>query len=438
MAGELVRKVILPLVTTQTASLLADLTKALGVSRDVLASDEETAQAWHGLPKLLENIPPQLRSVLHVRMCVAVATGLFDSAVNYAWNSAMIELREKVRGFGIYVVPQITGKKFDEQDLLDLKDADLLTLCLSLNLMAEDGYFFLDQCREVRNSFSAAHPPIGTLDAHEFLGFLNRCAKYALTDTHNPKGVDTGAFIAALKKSRYSEPQTVEWTNRLTNTHEAQRHLLIGMLHGIYCDPDSSEETRLNALDLCQHFAPEFPAKLKSDLINRHSNYIAENQPKRQEASRAFFQKLALLALLSQTERHSIISGAARRLMTVHLEWNNFYNEPPFATRLLELSAQAGIPETAQAEYVLTVAVCGAGNPYGVSVAAVPSYQAMVRGFSPREIKILLDLPQQQNRLSARLGGNPSCRRRFKELVALVEPASVPISSQALHKKWTT
>ena len=84
-------------------------------------------------------------------------------------------------------MPEITGNPFDEQKLLDLQDSDLLTLCLDLNLITEDGYFMLDQCRDIRNDFSAAHPTIGQVDAYEFVNFLNRCAKYALSNLVNPK-----------------------------------------------------------------------------------------------------------------------------------------------------------------------------------------------------------------------------------------------------------
>ena len=71
-------------LTPVTASALAQLTSALGVPRDWLASDDEIQSAVSGLPRLIERIPQQMRSVLHVRMCVAVVTGLFDAAVNYA------------------------------------------------------------------------------------------------------------------------------------------------------------------------------------------------------------------------------------------------------------------------------------------------------------------------------------------------------------------
>ncbi len=86
---------------------------------------------------------------------------LNDSAINYAWNGSILQLRGKVKKFGLSVVQQIISKPdFDESKLLDLKDAELLTLCLKLNLVSEQGHTLLNQCREVRNNFSAAHPAL--------------------------------------------------------------------------------------------------------------------------------------------------------------------------------------------------------------------------------------------------------------------------------------
>ena len=125
-------EVKLPAILANTSAALIALTDALGVHRSVLASDDSIETAWNTLPSLLKKIPPQLRTAGLARMCVAVASGLFDSAINYVWNSAVIELREKVKRFGLPVVAQIKGKNFDEAVLVDLKDADLLNLCLEL------------------------------------------------------------------------------------------------------------------------------------------------------------------------------------------------------------------------------------------------------------------------------------------------------------------
>jgi len=101
-------------------SVLTQLTTALGVPRDVVAADDQIEHAWSQLPRLIKRIPPELRDERIVKMCVAVASGLFDAAINYVWDAAVVELREKVRRFGIAVVPQVLDdKSFDEDSLLD-------------------------------------------------------------------------------------------------------------------------------------------------------------------------------------------------------------------------------------------------------------------------------------------------------------------------------
>ena len=127
--------VALPDVAHHSGDLLQKLTSALGVDRDILASDDQIGHAWDELPRVLERIPPPLRDERIVRMSVAVACGLFDASINYVWNATIVELREKVRRFGINIVPQILNEPFDEEKLLDLRDAELLDLCRKLNLI---------------------------------------------------------------------------------------------------------------------------------------------------------------------------------------------------------------------------------------------------------------------------------------------------------------
>lgn len=423
----------LPAVVEQTTPILAALTQALGVPRDVLASDEEIETAWINLPRVLKKIPPNLRTAGLARMCIAVASGLFDSAINYIWNSSIIELRDKVRRFGLNVVAQLRGKSFDEAALLDLKDAELLNLCLELNLITEDGYFFLDQCRDVRNNFSSAHPAVGTIDDNEFISFVNRCAKYALGYEHNPVGVDIQAFIQAIKGQKFTDSQKDEWVERLSETHEVQREMLFGTMHGIYSDPSSSEEARLNAFFVSSEFVSEFTPKTKSDLIDRHSEYLAKGDEKRHKASQNFFEKLGLLELLGESERHSLISSACKQLMSVHQAFDNFYNEPPFAERLQQLTSQGAVPDTAKNEFVTTVITCAVGNQYGTSHAAYPFYKKMIQSFSPREVVIMLEIPNTATIVAQRIKSYSRCEKAFKNLAYLVDRETVPT---LLKKKY--
>jgi len=425
----------LPAIINRTTPALTVLTQAMGIPRDVLASDEEIRIAWMNLRHVLMKIPPDLRTEEIVKMCVAVASGLFDSAINYIWNLSITVLRQKVRAFGLNVVAQIRGKQFDEKTLLELRDADFLKLCLELNLITEEGFFFLDQCRDIRNNFSAAHPPAGTIDANEFISFVNRCAKYALGHEYNPVGVDIQEFIKAVKGPKFTESQKDEWIGRLSKTHEAQREMLFGMLHGIYTDPGSSEEARLNAISISSAFATRFTPKIKSDLIDRHSEYLAKGDEKRHKTSQKYFEKLGLLNLLNETERHALISTACKQLLSVHQDFNNFYNEPPFAKRLLDLSTQGAVPDTAKNEYVTTVVTCAVGNPYGTSRAAYPYYVKMIKAFTPKEVSIMLDLPGTSSIVAQRIKTFSRCNEAYRKLVDLIAPDSVPTQWQKKYER---
>jgi hypothetical protein len=430
--------VALPSLPDQMLPAINALTTSLGIPREVLSPDEEIAWAWQNLPRELRAIPAgQLQGELIARMCVAVSVGLFDGAINYIWNATVLHLRQRIRDFGLSVVAQIQQKDFEEKHLSELQDSELLVLCLKLNLITEDGFYFLDQCRDTRNNFSAAHPTIGKINDREFTTFLNRCIRYALSDESSPRGVDIGSFITAIKAARFAEGQRDVWVQRLDATHDAQRQLLFGMVHGIYCDPASPEQARLNALDLSIACQARFTAGVRSDLINRHSDYLAKGDTARHGVSQQFFERLGLLDLLNESERHAVISTAVRRLWTVHQGMNNFHNEPPFAERVRKLSEQGSIPATAQEEFVQVVVGSYIGNGYGVSWAAEPHYESMIRSFSPREVHHLLFLTRDGTIIARRIQGHPLCRSRFAQAVRLIDRATVPQTALPDYDRWT-
>lgn len=418
---------LLPALPTTVLPAIEQLVSALGIPRNALASAEEIEYAWRDLPRELREIPEHLRGELIARMCVAVSTGLFDGAMNYIWNAAILHLRDKIRIFGLPVVAQILQKDFEEKHLLELQDSRLLELCLKLNIVDEDGFFFLDQCRDVRNNFSAAHPTLGKVNDREFTTFLNRCVRHALADSSSPQGVDIGAFISAVKGPRFNDQQCGIWVQRLASTHDAQRQMLISMVHGIYCDPNTPEQARLNSIDICRGLIPSFNASIRSELINNHTEYVAKGYQDKHAASLQFYEKLGLLGLLNESEQHHIFTRAIRRLWDVHNGMNNFYNEPAFAERLLELTSQSAVPETAQEQYVQTVGCCRVGNGYGISNAAVRYYDQMIQNFSPREISSLIQsATQNANPLGRRVQCGGSYRANFKTLLGLIDPASIP------------
>lgn len=69
-------------------------------------------------------------------------------------------------------------------------------------------------------------------------------------------------------------------------TFTAQRQLLIPSLMGIYCDPDSPETTRLNALKICTLIQDYIDEKAKSAMIDQYNKYFVKGDSARCSAAR--------------------------------------------------------------------------------------------------------------------------------------------------------
>ncbi len=287
----------------------------------------------------------------------------------------------------------------------------------------------MDQCRDVRNNFSAAHPTLGKINDREFVTFLNRCTKYALGESSSPKGVNISAYITALKAGRFSGGQAQIWVERLAQTHDAQRQLLIGMAHGIYCDPNTPEPARLNALDICDSLKEGFTASVKSDLINKHSEYLAKGDEKRHTASQQYFEKLGLLGLLNESEQHAVFSRAIERLNSAHLGLNNFYNELHSLKGLQSFHSKGSSGNSARI-ICASNQCCFIGNGYGVSWAAEPYYKKMIESFSPREISLMVACGCWKSALHRRISGNASIKSRYKEALKLIDRRACQVVSK--------
>lgn len=419
------KNISLPDTLNTTLEVIQDITDSLRVPRDVLASDDEIMYAWRDLPREIMRIPPELRNELTVRMCIATSVGLFDSALNYIWNSVIISLRKKIENFGFSFVGQTLNKKFEESDLNNLRDSELLDLCYKLKLLSEDGYFLLNQCRDIRNNFSSAHPSMARIDDRELIVFISRCCKYGIGDDYALKGIDVPGFLSSIKGRKLSSDEIDIWVQNLHETFSAQRTLLVPMLMGIYCDSESSETTRLNALRICSGISSLFDDSIKSQLIIQYNDYFVNGKKEKWNAAKIFFEKLNLINLLSTSDQHAIVKNACDNLLNAHNGFNNFYNEPPFAERLYELSKSNSIPETVQSEYVYAVLMGYVGNGYGVSNAAIKYYKSMIENFSPREIGYMIDLLKSKTLFSYKVNNFQSCKTRYLEALNIVDKESM-------------
>lgn len=428
-------EILLPDLPNSSKTQLDELLQILRLPRSVIASETEVSAAWRELPFVLTQIPNEGRNELIARMLIATSVGLFDGAINYIWNALIVSLRNRINRFGLRVISTILAKNFDETVLNEMRDSELLDLCFSLDLLSAEAYFFLSQCREVRNNFSSAHPNIALIDNYELITFVNRCCKFGLVEDRIIRGVDINQLLVSLKSQKLDEPQIELLSESIHQTYYEQQHLLIPMMYGIYCDPTQQESTRLNVLDLCTKTKDIFDDKILSDIVKQHVEYSLKQDEGKSSLSRDFFFKLNLVGYLSDAEQVSIVKKVIQALYNAHNNMYNFYNEPPFAEKLMELTKSMVIPAIVRKEYVHTVVVCYVGNRYGVSTAAIEYYEAMIRSFNGRDIDILLKLCNEDNLLSNRVNNYPNCLARYQDAVRLLDQKSVATYSVHLYEQ---
>lgn len=410
-----------PTIFQQSEDSLSKLTMALNLPREILPASKDIDHVINELPELLGNMREDIRDEKIVKLCLASGVGLFDAAVNYIWDQTVIELRKKIIRFGLDVVSEILEKKYEEKDVNELQDSTLLDICLTLQIINDEGYYYLSQCRDMRNNCSAAHPSIGKIDKYELVNYINRCIKFALSeDLIEVVGISIKDLLPVLSEKTFTSDQLSFWNQRIEDSNSIQKIALFKMLHGKYCDPKSSSIVRGNILSLSIQCKSLISDKAIGEIINCYNNYVGKNDEKRKAASEEFLTKVGLFDSLNITIQHTIISRLCKQLYNTHFSLNNFYNEPPYADYLCFVSEQAEIPDTVKAEFVEVVVYCAVGNPYGVSNLAIPSYHKMVQEFSPKEIEYMIKMEQNDSYFHSLLRNNANCKSRFKMLLNMV------------------
>lgn len=381
-------------------TFLSAITHDLGVSRDILPTEEDIQHAWNELPNLLRQVPKESINPMLVKMCIAVKSGLFDSAVNYIWNTSVTALRSKLKKFGLQVAAKILNRNdLDDNKIYDLKDNDLLQICLKLNLISEDGYFFLNQNREIRNNYSLAHPNKNneTIEKYELYSFFERCIKYSFNDDRELIGIDFKDFTQSLKSGSFSEDAISLWNDRIKKTTSAQRSSIFSLLYGVYVDKNSLESERGNAFKLLQLTRDTMSDNEISVLVEQYNTYLVKPDETKKTASRDLFKRLNLISYLTDSEKISIFSKAIDLLQQSHDGFDNFYNEVPFAEKLLQLRDSSAVPDILKEKYVTCLLDCYTGNPYGVSWGAIQFYENMIKELTSKEINIIIMLLNDKN-----------------------------------------
>lgn len=417
-------------LTTKGDLVVNEVVASLGMPRDILPPDEDISMALTLLPRELNLIPERLRNKFIAKAVVASSVGLFDGAIIYVWNCVITELRSRVSSFGMEMIAQISGSSKPDNFLDKIQDVDLIDLCYQLNIIDEQGHFYLQQCREIRNHASIAHPSNIDIDDRELINFISRCCKYGLSEITISTGIDIKSLNAILSIEDNSESLD-HFVSILNTTFRSQQTLIYQILYSNYIDPSKTSTVRANALRIAKSASNVLSdnPEIIVELLEKHQSNLLSGSKDKRINSTNFIEAIGQLNSLSDVEKISAFRKAINHLRSAHYGMNNFYNEPPFAERLQELSEKiTPIPEPIIEKYVEVNLECYVGNSYGVSWAAIGFCEKMLKNLTPKGIECMLG---KLNSTSQTL--NSEQKSRIQDLLEFYSSYPIVTSTQKIQ-----
>ncbi|MEH7887005.1 hypothetical protein V7654_22135 [Bacillus sp. JJ1609] len=418
-----------------TEPIINSLTASLGIPRTVLASQEDIGIVWSNLRKILENVKIEYRHELLARMVVSIRMGLFSAAVNDMWNTAILALRQKVKNFGYSEAASFLERDINEKLLSEIRDKELVDICVELGFIDDDSYFFINTCREIRNNYSSAHPSNSMLDGTELIFFMHQCTKHILSNDTQYEGFPVSQFMAVIKQGKISDQVKETYVEKIQRANELQRSAILKMLFANYVDEKNDENVRGNCLTITRDTWDSYSDNAIAELLGLYSSYMMKGSADKKGYSERFFEKVGALDLLPQDKVASIVLTAIKDLEEAHHGMDNFYNEKPFAERLA-VSFDKKIPIPILKRYTYVVALCYVGNRYGTSDSALPFYQQMIENFSLREVEQLFSVVTEDNYLKSRIESVPRCKNMFVKLIKLLNADAIPVKNKTIYEAW--
>lgn len=439
MSYLVVKEVQLPdFEASDSEKIIQSVVNSLGVPRHILASEEDIETVWLSLRPILEKINLEFRHEVLARMVVSIRMGLFSAAVNDMWNTAILALRQKVKNFGYTEASSFLERDITDTKIVELRDKDLIDICVKLGFLDDTAYFFINNCREIRNNYSSAHPSSSMLDGIELNYFMHQCTKHILGNGIVYEGFPVAEFMRILKNDEMNKLTEQTFIDKIKKANELQQSAILKMLFSNYVDEDNDEFVRNNCLKILEKTWHVYNQSAIAEVLELYATFAIKGAKLKKKYAERLFEKLGKIELIPKDQRIGILLMAIKDLENSHHGMDNFYNEKPFALRLSEMGHRS-IPKPVIYRYVYVVALGYVGNSYGTATSAEPYYEKMIKNFSLKDVEVLFEIiedKQGDNYLFHRIENIPRCRDKFKKLLKLLNKDVIPVKNKTAYDNY--
>lgn len=375
----------------------------------------------------LIDINKRAESIYISKFVAAVASGLFDAALNYLWDETIAALRQRIEHYDIsYFFDNAirnTEKRKDLKTLEDLSridDFELIHGAKEIGLISELGFRQLDFIRYMRNWASAAHPNQYEITGIQLVDWLETCIKEVISLPLSNIVVDIKKLLHNIKNNNISESEAREIGVFFLRLSQTQINNLASGFFGIYTRSDTTSATRQNIHRLLPLLWDKVEEQTRQQFGIKYGKFIADNDQTNSRFARQFLELVNGLQYIPDALRAAEIETALENLLSAHREMNNFYNEPQFARQLQRLvGQQGGIPNQISNRFVDGLVCVFLTNGYGVARNAEPIYISLLESLDSKQA-FMAAISFREDSISSKLQF-PLCERKYRELLKMMK-----------------
>jgi hypothetical protein len=374
---------------------------------------------------LIDNSKRQ-RSMYISKFIAAAASGLFDAALNYLWDETISELRQRVAQYDIaYFYDNAVGSERRKDlksvdDLNKIDDFSLIRGSKEIGLISPIGFSHLDHIRNMRNWASAAHPNQNEITGLQLVTWLETCVKEVISLPLSSVVVDIKRLLHNVKTNNVSEAEAREISVFFLKLNQEQINNLASGFFGIYTRSDANSTTQQNVHRLLPLLWNRVDEQTRHQFGVKYGKFVADNDQVNVRFARQFLELVSALPYMPEVLRAAEIETALENLLAAHREFNNFYNEPPFARQLQRLIGPEGkIPSQINIRYVFGLVEVFLTNGNGVARNAEPIYRSLIDLFDSKQAFIAI-MSFTNDTISSKLQSR-RCGLKYQELLEVMK-----------------
>lgn len=411
---------------------LLQVIEGLGLpTAGVLVPVQERVRLFGTVPATLEKLPTEYRarSVYLSKFLAAVASGLFDAALNFLWDETVGELRRRAATYDLEYFfdvavggqPERRKRLSSEEDLAKVEDQELIVAAQKMGLVSDVGFRQLDLVRYMRNYASAAHPNQVQLRALQILEYLETCIVEVILLPETNVVAQIRRLLANVKTNQIDTAEAAVIAGFFGDLGNEQASNLGNGFFGIYTATATDAQTRTNIRLLFPSLWALLTEDTRTQFGVKYARFVANNDQQQALWARELLDVVDAQTYLPEGVRVAELDQAIDALRSAHTGYNNFHAEPAPARVLRKLVGPSpDVPRANRVKYVLTLVDAYLGNGYGVSNAAEPIYRELIEAFTTDEALVAL-LSFTDNKVSSTLQFSLS-QKRWPVLLDLLRP----------------